>query len=228
MILPTPPEQKAFVDTLKTAFKNARSGGQVDFIATADGASDITLVSLVNLFPLRFVRLVRGLKQAYEQRLREVGRARGVLEVHAEGDGSQLPELFIPDTAAIADRLRPVLLLAVALGLVTDAKSPTGAARLALQRKDADGFDLDPVVLGLDLQDAALSATESNYELLRTVLTARLAQGGAAPDTVRETVLSSIAVIRSARGSKVDDPVVAVWNGAGREAMKILRGEIEP
>jgi hypothetical protein len=66
VMLPTPPEQKDFVDALKTAFKDARSGGQVDFIATPDDANEITLVTLVNLFPLRFVRLVRGLKTAYE------------------------------------------------------------------------------------------------------------------------------------------------------------------
>ncbi len=228
VILPTPAEQKPFVEALKTAFRNARSGGQVDFIPTGDDANDITLVSLVNLFPLRFVRLVRGLKLAYEQRLREVGAARGALEVHTEGDGSQFPDLFIPETAAIAEHLRPVLLLAAALGLVTSTKGPAGADRLALHRKDADGFELDPIVLGADWQDAAASATEINYELLRAALTARLAQGAIAPEGPRDAVLATIEAIKAARGGKADDPVVAVWNGAGRDAMRILRGEIAP
>jgi RHS repeat-associated protein len=142
VMLPNPPEQKVFLDNLKTAFRNARPGGDVNFI-TADGqAHEITLVTLVNLFPLRFVRLVRGLRERYQRRLAAVGKARATLEVHTEGDGSAFPDLFVAERAAIAEKLRPVLLLGAATGLVSQVTDSTsGRKQLALQRKDADGFD---------------------------------------------------------------------------------------
>ena len=100
VILPTPPEQKAFVDTLKRRSK-LRSGGQVDFIATADRPSDITLVSRSISSPCASCAWSAVLKQAYEQRLREVGSPRGVLEVHAEGVSVCCPSCSFPDMAPI-------------------------------------------------------------------------------------------------------------------------------
>ncbi len=146
VMLPNPPEQKAFIDALKAGFRNARSGGDVDFI-TADGqAHELTLVTLVNLFPLRFVRLIRGLRDRYTRRLASVGKARAVLEVHTEGDGDGYPDIFVAERTEIVAKLRPVLLLSAAMGLVTSGPGKTtGRPEVALLRKDADGFDLEPL-----------------------------------------------------------------------------------
>jgi hypothetical protein len=155
-----------------------------------------------------------------------VGQARGVLEVHSEGDGTQFPDIFIMETAAVAEKLRPLLLIAGALGVVT--RSSGASPQLVVVRKDADGFDLEPLTLGADWQDAALNASEATYDLLRGAVTARLGQGVGDGEAVRAAIVETVDQIKASRGGKPDDPIVVTWNSAGREAMKIVRGETSP
>ncbi|WP_421736957.1 tubulin-like doman-containing protein [Caulobacter sp.] len=229
VIVPAPPEQKDFVDKLERAFKNARPGGDVDFIRSDDTSGDIALVTLVNLFPLRFARVVRGLRDRYNDRLAE-GKARAQLEVHTEGDGSQFPELFVADRAQVATRLRPVLLVGVALGAVATVRSQSsGRDQLVLVRKDADGFDLDPLVLG----DSALGATEgcgeTEYFALEDTVEDALGKGALTSDPDREAartkIMEVVESVKAAKGGDATDPEVAAWNSAARDAMKLIRRE---
>jgi hypothetical protein len=70
--MPQPAEHKEFVDQLKSAFKDARPG-RVSFVASNERINEITLVTLVNLFPLRFARTLKALKERYEARLSQPG-----------------------------------------------------------------------------------------------------------------------------------------------------------
>lgn len=227
VILPAPPEQKDFVDKLERAFKNARSGGDVDFIRSDDPSGDIALVTLVNLFPLRFARVVRGLRDRYTDRLAE-GKTRAVLEVHIEGDGSQFPDLFIADRAQVGARLRPALLVGLALGAVTTVRSQTkGRDQLVLTRKDADGFDLEPVVLGADVMSAGDSLGEADYFTLNDEVEAALKAGALTTDESREVarklIMETVESVKASKGGDATDPEVSAWNTAAREAMKLIR-----
>ena len=229
VIAPTPPDQKDFVDKLERAFRNARSGGEVDFIRAGDATDEVALVTLVNLFPLRFARVVRGLKERYAARL-EAGRARAVLEVHTEGDGTQFPDLFVADRAQVGAKLRPALLVGLALGAIVTSRSlVSGREQLVLARQDADGFDLDPLVLGPDLAGAAEALGEADYYTLSDVIGATLSKGTLTDDAsraaARDAIMAAIAPIRTAHGGDAADPEVAAWNGAARDAMKIIRRE---
>ena len=229
VILPTPPDQKDFVDKLERAFKNARAAGDVDFIRAGEGTDEIALVTLVNLFPLRFARVVRGLKERYDARLAE-GRARATLEVHTEGDGSQFPDLFVADRAQVGARLKPALLVGLALGAVTSVRSQaTGRDQLVLTRRDADGFDLDPLVLGPDLTGAAEALGEAEVFTLQGVIDAGLAGGALTSDegrtAARDQIAAAVAKVRDAHGGDATNPEVAAWNTAARDAMKIIRRE---
>ena len=233
VILPTPPDQKDFVDKLERAFRNARPGGEVDFVRAGDQTDEIALVTLVNLFPLRFVRLTRALRDRYNARLADAGRARGVLEVHTEGDGTQFPDLFVADRASVAGKLRPVLLTAVVLGAVTAGRNrTTGREQLLLLRRDEDGFDLDPLVLGSGLGDAAENLGEGDYYTLRETVAGALAQGRLVNDAdrtvARDGIAAAVDKVRGDRGGDPTDPETAAWSAAAREAMKIIRREREP
>jgi hypothetical protein len=229
VILPTAPDEKEFVDKLERAFKNSRAAGDVDFIRAGEGTDEIALVSLVNLFPLRFSRVVRGLKDRYDARLAE-GRARAALEVHTEGDGSQFPDLFIPDRAQVGARLRVALLVGLALGAISSSRSEvTGRGQLVMVRKDADGFDLDPLVLGPTLEAAAETLSEADVFTLQGVNDAVLAAGGLVSEdsraAARNTIMAAIEPIRAAHDGDAAHPDVAAWNTAARNAMKIIRRE---
>ena len=224
VMLPNPPEHKEFVDLLKAGFRNARAGGDVDFIASGEQANSMTMVSLVNLFPLRFVRLVKGLKARYDQRLLEAGRDRAVLEIHTEGGPESYPELFVPERTAVAAKLRPLLLLGIAVGVVSGGKDQRP---LSMARKDKDGFDLDPVVLGASLAAAAEDASEKGTTALRETIAPKLSaySSGDALTGARDAMLALVDEIKAARGGDAADPEVSAWSGAARDAMKILRGE---
>ncbi len=232
VIMPTPPDQKDFVDRLERAFKNARSGGDVDFIRADDQTDEIALVTLVNLFPLRLARIVGGLRTRYAARLDEVGKARGTLEVHTEGDGSQLPDLFVADRGQVSAKLRPALLLALALGLASTTRSrATGRDQLLMTRKDVDGFDLDPLVLGADLLDAAENLGEGDYFIVREGVGGVLTQGRLVSDedraAARDVIQRAIEHVRAARGADSADLEVVAWNAAAREAMRVIRREAQ-
>src|SRR5262249_44960311 len=150
-----------------------------------EGTDEIALVSLVNLFPLRFARVVRGLKERYDARLAE-GRDRATLEVHTEGDGSQFPDLFVPDRAQVGARLRPALLVGLALGAISSSRNEaTGRDQLVMVRKDADGFDLAPLVLGASLGAAGESLGEADAFAIQEVNEAALAKGALVSDESR-------------------------------------------
>ena len=116
VILPKSAENPEFMATLTEAFRGA-SESDVDVIQNDLKRNEITLVSIVNLFPLRFLRPVAMLRDRYEKRL-ESGGARARLEVHLEGDGTDLPKLFVPSDQALRTEGLPYLILAKCLGIV--------------------------------------------------------------------------------------------------------------
>lgn len=231
VMLPEPPEHKEFVATLKDAFRNARSG-KVSFIPTGERGSEISLVTLVNLFPLRFARVVRSLRERYRERIEQYGRERTLLEVHGEGDGSRLPDLFIADDRMIRALARPALLLAEALGVLHIGPSPsTGQMQVSLPRRDADGFDLAPRVLGRSLDEAVLEVTERDLQTLRQSLLPHLAPPRFARederDALRQALQARLGALREGRNGDPNDPEFLAWSQAARDVMKIVRREVE-
>ena len=75
----------------------------VDVIQNDLKRNEITLVSIVNLFPLRFLRPVAMLRDRYEKRV-ESGGARARLEVHLEGDGTRPAKAFRSERSSASHR----------------------------------------------------------------------------------------------------------------------------
>lgn len=231
VMLPEPPEHKEFVGQLKEAFRNARTG-KVSFVPMEDRGNEISLVTLVNLFPLRFARVVRALRERYRLRIEQYGRERTMLEVHAEGDGSQFPDLFIADAATLRASARPLLLLAEALGVLAQRPGPgSGPAQLVLARQDADGFDLEPIVLGRDFAEALERVTERDLTSLRQAMLPLLRpprlSGEAELAALRDALQVRLAALRAAAGNDAHDPDFLAWSQAARDVMKIARRESE-
>lgn len=94
IIIPKAPEEPEFVARLKKAFEDAR--GETEFIDSDSRPNEIVLVSLINLFPIRYVHQASFLKGAYEARISGSNAERAKLELRTEGDGSQWPRIFVP------------------------------------------------------------------------------------------------------------------------------------
>ncbi len=227
VMMPKPADQADFAGKLEAAFKGARAG-VVNVLPTTGRDNEITLVSLVNLFPLRFVRLVGQLRQEYEKRVRD-GGARALLEIHTEGDGSQLPSLFIADADTLARDARPLLLLGRVLGVIVENRSSvTGRTSLVLNQIDADGA-IEPLPLGTDVLATVDLIQESQVIALQAEVERALAAGlGLSPDE-QATALPIMTGIEKqaadAVGGDTTHPKVAEWRDARRRAMAVLRRE---
>ncbi len=228
VILPKAPEQAEFAQMLKTALREAKTG-DIEIIESDGRAHEITLVSITNLFPLRYLKPLKLLEEKYRRRI-DTGGARARLELHTEGDGSAWPRLFVASSAEVKLQALPYVLLAKALGLIHEGKNPTtGADEVLLLTKDADGFDNDPLLLGKQFVASADSINLDNLHTIKSVCDALLASPDYAHQDRRSAVLRAILAeveaVKAARGGNIQDETYRRFLDAGRRANAILKGE---
>ena len=161
VIIPHAPEEQAFVTKLEDAFRqNISTTGNVSISIVPQNdprrRHEIVLMTVTNLFPLRFVGQLSYLKESYDLRTlhtRSAGdMAKNRMLLHLEGDGAQHPDLYVKTITR--DEYTPYMILAVAMGLFSEIIDDQGVSQLALMRKDEYGLDLDPVFLGSDMHQA--------------------------------------------------------------------------
>jgi hypothetical protein len=228
VIVPRAPEQAEFTGKLKEAFQGAR-GGDVEIIDSDAKPNEITLISLTNLFPLRYVRQVAFLKEKYEQRLQGSNAARAKLELHLEGDGSQHPRIFVPLQEEMKHDVLPYLLIARVLGLIRDeVNARTGSKGLIFISKDENGLDTDPIDLGKSLTEALTRIDMESADLIRQHSTKRLASDYAQESQradLQTKIVGEVEEIKASRGNNVGDEVYRQFLEGGRVAVKILKRE---
>ena len=227
-ILPKAPEQSIFIKGIKAALNEVRAG-DVEIIESDGRPNEITLVSITNLFPLRYLKPLKFLEEKYRRRI-ETGGARARLELHTEGDGTAWPTLFVASTAEVKLQALPYILLAKALGFIHEGKNPaTGVDEVLLLAKDANGFDKDPIVLGKQFHTAADSVNLENLYAIKSVCETMLLS-----DTyrhqdrrteVQRAILAEVEAIKALRGGNIQDETYRRFLDAGRRAMVVLKGE---
>ena len=228
VILPRAPEQAEFSGVLKASLREARTG-DVEIIESDGRPNEITLVSITNLLPLRYLKPLKFLEEKYRRRI-DTGGARARLELHTEGDGSAWPRLFVASSAEVRVQALPYLLLAKALGLIHEGKNPaTGADEVLLLTKDADGFDNDPVALGKNFEGSAESINLDTLHTIKSVCGAMLASAAYVHQDRRaemqRAILAEVESVKAARGGNIQDETYRRFLDAGRRAVAILKGE---
>ena len=217
VVLPRTPENPEFLERLKATFRGA-SESEVTVIESDLKRNEITLMSIVNLFPLRFLRPVAILRERYDKRL-AAGGARARLEVHSEGDGSDLPPLYVASAKALSQEGLPLLLLARSLGLVDARRGAGGGPQLWLLSKDEHGFDRDPLALGPNVLEAADRLDENTFEGLQEAVNARLRARSGDPANLRAKILAEVEAFKAERDGDPTDPDLRRLNDAGRAAV---------
>jgi hypothetical protein len=143
VIIPKAQEHPQFHTEIEEAFKNAY-GKAVDFVSGSK-SNEITMISVANLFPLRYAKPVRFLEAKYKSRIAASERAK--LELHSEGDGKAYPPLFLVSGGEV--NILPLLLLGRAMKIIQESEDPkTGKTDVCLVTKDERGRDNDPEPLG--------------------------------------------------------------------------------
>ena len=227
VILPRAPEQAEFSKMLKEALRGAKTG-DVEIIESDVRPNEITLVSITNLFPLRYLKPLKFLEEKYRRRI-DTGGARARLELHTEGDGNAWPRLFVASSAEVKHEALPYVLLAKALGLIHEGRNPaTGADEVLLLTKDADGFDNAPVVLGSNFVASADSLDLDNLHTIKTVCSGLLASSTYLHQDrrseVQRAILADVEAVKVLRGGNIQDETYRRFLDAGKRAVAILRG----
>lgn len=153
LFLPECKERPEFVKKLRELFEAEKKTPAFSVMDEGTRNNEITLIRVDNLFPLRFAKPLRFLKEKYDERVSAGQDAKFLL--HGEGDGTALPPLFIPATGILKDEKRPILLLGRALGFIKDRpSSSTGRVETVLRYEDGDGLEQE-LVLGRSFMDVA-------------------------------------------------------------------------
>jgi hypothetical protein len=228
VILPKAPELAEFVTGLKSALRGTRTG-DVEIIEADGRPNEITLVSITNLLPLRYLKPLRFLEEKYRRRI-DTGGARARLELHTEGDGNAWPRLFVASSAEVKHQALPYVLLAKALGFIHEGKNPaTGVDEVLLLTKDADGFDNDPVALGTSFLASADSITLENLHTIKSVCGGMLESNAYVHqdrrNDVQRAILAVVEAVKASRGGNIQDETYRRFLDAGRRATAILKGE---
>ena len=228
VILPKAPEQAEFAKVLKNALREARTG-DIEIIESDGKPNEITLVSITNLLPLRYLKPLKFLEEKYRRRI-DTGGARARLELHTEGDGNAWPRLFVASSAEVKLQALPYVLLAKALGIIYVGKNPaTGADEVLLLTKDADGFDNDPVALGKTFVTSADSINLEHLHTIKSVCDTLLAGAGYVHQDRRgelqRAILAEVEAVKAQLGGNIQDATYRRFLDAGRRAVAILKGE---
>jgi hypothetical protein len=227
VILPKAPEQAEFSKLLKQSLREAKTG-DVEIIESDVRPNEITLVSITNLLPLRYIKPLKFLEEKYRRRI-NTGGARARLELHTEGDGNAWPRLYVASSAEVKHEALPYVLLAKALGLIHEGRNPaTGASEVLLLTKDADGFDNTPVLLGSNFVASADSLDLDNLHTIKTVCSGLLASSAYLHQDrraeVQRTILAEVEAVKVLQGGNIQDETYRRFLDAGKRAVAILRG----
>jgi hypothetical protein len=228
VIMPKAPEDVELVTKLKAIFQGARSG-EVKIIDSDDRPNEIVIISLTNLFPMRYVRQVGFLKQQYDLRI-SGSPDRAKLELHLEGDGTQHPRIFVPAQEELKRDAIPCLLLAKSLNMLQQAAAPqSGAMELLFVAKDENGFDTDPIHLGKAFSDSPDQLDHTGADLIKKYVEGMLSTKENALETKRgelqKLVVPEVDAIKAERGNNIQDDVYRRFLEGGKCAVKILRRE---
>jgi len=153
LFLPAAKHRVEFRNKLQQLFEQNKMSPAFDVMTDGTRENEITLIRVDNLFPVRFARPLKFLRRKYEERCAASRDARFLL--HGEGDGTALPPLFLTDLATETAKFRPTLMMARALSLVQDRRSPsTGKVETVFRYEDEDGLEQEQV-LGKDFFEVA-------------------------------------------------------------------------
>ncbi len=228
-LLPHSPQHADFMDQLKQTLRQSRTD-RVNIIETDSHPNEITLISITNLFPLRFAAPLQALRQKYDQRLQDLGPVRGPLELHIEADGPAYPALFVPSGAETVQTGLPLALLAKALGIISVRTHQTrGTAVLSLMTKDAHGFDNDPIDLGPDLAGVPDLLTPAIVTQMKAAVEQRLEQTEFQHQQRRQDLIQTLAAeletLKASLPAGIDAPIYQSFLAAAKTAADRLTQE---
>jgi hypothetical protein len=178
-----PEELRGFHALLCRVISAAAAGRKVEIVETSGNQQEIVFLSLVNQFALRHLATLKFLRSRYEKMLyapdgKPAGdAARKRLELHLEGDGSNLPSLHPMSPSELRDSARGHFLIGRLEEVLRERRNPgTGADEVFMIAVDASGLEM-PLVVGTSfargVQDLDIAAVRQLREQIQRKIDAK-------------------------------------------------------
>lgn len=177
IIMPSAPHLSDFVTGLKELFKqNVRGDIPLEIVDDGSKPNEICLLCITNLFPVRYAKVTKFLKERYDIRIQQSSTPdRLKLELHGDFDCSTLPNIILIDEGSQRSAFLPDFLISLAMGLITTVVNPsTGKSDMYLISEDEDGLpirtklgvDINEIIESIDLGSARKLVELANKELV--------------------------------------------------------------
>lgn len=229
VILPKAGEHDEFAETLKGLFReHLRGGVPVEIIESDTKPNEITLLGITNLFPLRYAKAVKFLKENYDRRIATSDKPERIkLELYGEGDGCQYPELLLADERTRREKALPALLIAKTMELITVVTSPaTGITELYLIGEDSDGLPVR-TRLGNTLPEVAENIDLNAAQRLEETATTQLQQEAwrhiDRRTELQQKIRDELKLILAEQRDDFEAPIYKRFEAAARTAIKSLK-----
>ncbi|WP_161492731.1 tubulin-like doman-containing protein [Spirosoma sp. 209] len=233
VILPDVPEHRDFVEKLQAAFQEAVQGVTVQFAFSSRKKHEIVLLSLINGLPLRYVELVGALGEKYNERIAKEDGKRAKLFLHTEGDGSDLPRLFLAselDKQKELERIQheaiPHLLLAHTMGFLEEKEDENGYQKWAFVQPNDFGRMVPMVFMDKKLSQCYLTLTRQAVQLIENAVQPRLASDykhKVKKDELKQSLIALVKHIAAERGN--EDRVYILHEEAAGRLIDTLKSE---
>jgi hypothetical protein len=170
ILIPQGAEHPGFRDDLIEAFKSSCSFTPSFF--ENPKSTEIIMVGIRNLFPLRYAKHMAMLRDKYKERLAKFTRAK--VEVHTE-DGDVWPPVFLPEGDTVRKGLLTWLILGKAMACVKTMDDPeTGLNSLYLVATDDRGREHDPILLATSEEELTQAGDPARAYQLENVVRGKL------------------------------------------------------
>ncbi len=158
-----------FRKALEAAFQSSVRG-QLYLAENVNSTQELSIVRITNVMPARFAGCLRYYRDQYLDYVKREPKELG--KIFLEGNGAELPELYVRDTNPEA--MRPVFLLATELGLVKKLEDSRGRQRFFVVSQDRYGEEVLVSELGETEEESLERATLDDFEDLTVALEAAL------------------------------------------------------
>ena len=152
-----------FRKALESAFQGA-SRGQMYIAENTNSTQELSIVRITNVMPARFSASVKYCRDQYLDYLKREPKETG--KIFLEGDGSQLPDLYVRKSTPGV--LRPIFLLAQELELVEKMKNSHGRLKYFIVGRDRYGDKTLEAELGETEEQSLEAGTLDDLETLST------------------------------------------------------------
>ena len=223
---PNGTDTKGFNYILADAFRTSRGAGIPDdnIIYTEPRDTEIVLINIHNLFPLRFLAAMQPLKTKYLNALgsTDSGTARRArITLHTEGGAESFPDLFVIEKKK--EEYLSYIIVADSAGIIVRQPDPvTEELEYILQPEQILG---DIVVLGKNLMDSCATLGYPDLDMLQQRVSALLSRDYKAISRqtgLIDQIMARLTEFLLSKGNNVRDAEFLKYKNACSEAVKLV------